>query len=137
MKEYMSGVTVEDAIRAGRNDTICWDCKKAMRGGCSWADPERQQPVKGWTAVKSGFSYTVHDCPEFARDTYGCGRYRDADDYILALEIAVQERRKQLARMKKTPELLRRKNASMAKKMETMQEQMDRMMWQIVVHEGE
>ena len=137
MKEYMSEVTVEDAIRAGRNDTICWDCKKAMKGGCSWTDPERQQPVKGWTAVKSGFSYTVHDCPEFVRDTYGCGRYRDADDYILALEIAVQERRKQLARMKKTPELLRRKNASMAKKMKTMQEQIDRMMWQIVVHEGE
>ena len=137
MKEYMNSVTVEDAIRAGRNDTICWDCKKAMRGGCSWADPERQQPVNGWTATKTGISYTVHSCPEFDRCTYGCGRYRDADDYILALEIAVQERRTQLARMKKTPELLRKKNASMAKKIDTMQEQMDRLLWQICVHEGE
>ena len=137
MKEYMNSVTVEDAIRAGRNDTICWDCKKAMRGGCSWADPERQQPVNGWTATKTGISYTVHACPEFDRCTYGCGRYRDADDYILALEIAVQERRTQLARMKKTPELLRRKNASMTKKIDTMQEQMDQLLWQIYVHEGE
>ena len=33
MKAYMNDVSVEDAIKAGRTDTLCWDCKKAMRGG--------------------------------------------------------------------------------------------------------
>lgn len=35
MKEYMNEVSVQDAIKAGRNDTICWDCKKACRGGAA------------------------------------------------------------------------------------------------------
>lgn len=33
MKEYMSYVNVEDAVKAGRHDTICWDCKNACGGG--------------------------------------------------------------------------------------------------------
>lgn len=33
MKEYMEDVSIKDAIKAGRTDTICWDCKKAMWGG--------------------------------------------------------------------------------------------------------
>lgn len=33
MKDYMKDVNVQDAIRAGHNDTICWDCQNAMRGG--------------------------------------------------------------------------------------------------------
>ena len=137
MKRYMEDVSPEDAIKAGRTDTICWDCKKAMRGGCSWSDPERQQPVDGWTAVKHGESYVVHACPEFVRETYGCGRYRTADDYILALEIAVQERKKQLAKLKNTPNLLRRKCARQEKKINGLQDRLDDAEWWLSCHCGE
>ncbi len=33
MKEYMSEISVKDAMRAGHTDTICWDCANACRGG--------------------------------------------------------------------------------------------------------
>lgn len=33
MKDYMKDVHIEDALKAGHTDTICWDCKNAMRGG--------------------------------------------------------------------------------------------------------
>ena len=33
MKEYMIETSVEDAIKAGRTDTICWDCAHACGGG--------------------------------------------------------------------------------------------------------
>ena len=33
MKEYMQEISVKEAIDAGRVDTLCWDCKNAMRGG--------------------------------------------------------------------------------------------------------
>lgn len=137
MKEYMNQVSVEDALRAGHTDTICWDCAKACRGGCSWADPELQKPVENWTATKNTNGYIVHDCPEFIRETYGCGRYRTADDYILALEIAVTERKKQLARLKRTPGLLRKKNALLANKNEKLQNILDKELWQIQVHMSE
>ena len=101
MKEYMQGISVEDAINAGRTDTICWDCKNAMTGGCCWADPQQQSPVDGWTATQNNMGYIVHDCPQFIRATYGAGRYRTADDYILALETAMQTRKKQIERLKK------------------------------------
>lgn len=35
MKEYMYDVSIEDALKAGHTDTICWDCKNAMRGGAA------------------------------------------------------------------------------------------------------
>ena len=106
-------------------------------GGCSWADPDRQTPVKNWVAEKTTNGYIVHACPEFIRETYGCGRYRTADDYILALEIGMTERKKQLARLKKTPGLLRKKNASLTKTNEKLQDMLDREMWQINVHMSE
>lgn len=102
MKEYMKKVSVQDAIKAGRNDTICWDCKKACRGGCSWSDPAEQKPVKDWVATMSNHGFVVHACPEFERETYGGGMYRTADDYILALEIAVTERNEKIDRLRKT-----------------------------------
>ena len=40
MKEYMNDVSVEDALKAGRTDTICWDCKNAMRGGAAGLTPK-------------------------------------------------------------------------------------------------
>ena len=134
MKEYMNQVSIDDAIKAGHRDTLCWDCKNAMRGGCSWADPEQQKPVDGWAAVKTSLGYIVHACPKFVRETYGCGRYRTADDYILALEIAVEERKKQLARLKKTPELLRKKNANLTRNNEQLQEKLDAELWLAEVH---
>ena len=102
MKEYMKEVSVQDAIKAGRNDTLCWDCKKACRGGCSWADPTKQEPVEDWVATKTDHGYVVHACPQFDRETYGGGMYRSADDYILALEIAVTERNHKIENIKKT-----------------------------------
>ena len=102
MKEYMKEVSVQDAIKAGRNDTICWDCKKACRGGCSWSDPAKQEPVKDWVATVSDHGFVVHACPEFERETYGGGMYRTADDYILALEIAVHERNDKIEHLRKT-----------------------------------
>lgn len=137
MKKYMEDVSVEDAVKAGRTDTICWDCAKAMRGGCCWSDPELTVPVEGWTASKTSMGYVVHACPEFERCGYGCGRYRTADDYILALEIGLQERKKQLAKLKNTPNLLRRKCASQARKIEKLQDKLDRNEWWLSCHCGE
>lgn len=79
----------------------------------------------------------VHACPEFVRETYGCGRYRTADDYILALEIAVQERKKQLAKLKNTPNLLRRKCAQEKKKINGLQDRLDDTEWWLSCHCGE
>lgn len=57
-----------------KQQTLCWDCKKAL-GGCSWS--RRFEPVPGWKAVVSetaGYlneamrqipSYCVLNCPEF------------------------------------------------------------------------
>ena len=102
MKDYMKDISVGDAIKAGRTDTICWDCKKAMYGGCSWTDPETQEPVEGWTATKNSKGYLVRECPLFDRGTYACGMYRTADDYILALETALENTKNTLARVKKS-----------------------------------
>jgi len=137
MKRYMEDVSVEDAIKAGRTDTICWDCKNAMSGGCSWADPEVAEPVAGWVATKTKDSYIVHACPKFDRCGYGCGRYRTADDYILALEIALQQRKVQLAKMKKMPDSFRKLNASLKRKNAELQDQIDREQWWLSCHCGE
>ncbi len=60
-------------------------------GGCCWADQEKQEPVKDWVATATEDGYCVHACPEFVRSTYGFGRYRTAEDYILVLENKVQD----------------------------------------------
>lgn len=53
-------------------DTICWDCKRAVGGGgCSWAD--KLIPGEGWKATETILknhkeymhSYKVHECPLF------------------------------------------------------------------------
>ena len=108
MKQYMEEVTMPDLERAGRTETICWDCGKACRGGCSWSDPLSMKPVEDWVATKNGSGYVVHACPEFERETYCYGRYRTADDYILALEIAVTDRKHQIAVLKKRPSAYRK-----------------------------
>ena len=102
MKEYMHDVTLKEAINAGRVDTLCWDCKNATCGGCCWADPKQQKPVHDWVAEETENGYRVVACPEFERSTYGGGRYRTADDYILALETKVTDQDRQIQNLKKT-----------------------------------
>lgn len=47
--------------------TLCWKCDHACKGGCSWVDSF--EPVPGWKAehqvTASLDSYMVIDCPEF------------------------------------------------------------------------
>ena len=61
------GVRHNKARNAHKRSTLCWDCKNAIGGGCSWFTDFT--PVAGWKAKKerlySGCSYTVEDCPQF------------------------------------------------------------------------
>lgn len=59
--------------------TLCWTCGNAVGGGCSWS--ESLTPVRGWEAVREMESYTVLRCPEYQRDSFGDGLYRDGNDY--------------------------------------------------------
>ena len=59
--------------------TLCWTCGNAVGGGCSWS--ENLTPVRGWEAVREMESYTVLRCPEYQRDSFGDGLYRDGNDY--------------------------------------------------------
>lgn len=102
MKEYMETVSVTDAIKASHTDTLCWDCQKALNGGCSWSNPEQQKPVNGWTAKETSTGFCVSECPEFVRGTYGSGMYRTADDYIIALENRLMTMTTQMQNLKKT-----------------------------------
>ena len=128
MKEYMKDVdpVIKDAIDSGHEgETICWDCQNALGGGnCSWADPSQQKPVEDWVAVKTPNGYCVYACPLFKRCSWACGRYRTAEDYILALEIANKDRRRQIAQIKgnswygtviKCRETIREKNLQIKK----------------------
>ena len=62
----------------------------------------QQKPVKDWVAEETEIGYRVISCPEFDRSTYGGGRYRTADDYILALETKVTDQDRQMQNLKKT-----------------------------------
>ena len=53
-----------------RQGTLCWYCRKATNGGCSWG--RSLTPVEGWTAkpvsksnYNGGQSYLVSESPEF------------------------------------------------------------------------
>ena len=59
--------------------SLCWCCGNACNGGCTWS--ERLEPVEGWTAVEVKGGLTVTECPEFIRDAYGGGIYRNGDEY--------------------------------------------------------
>ena len=58
-----------------KNNTLCWDCRKATTSGCSWS--KSFTPVKGWKAEENVLrnnkgertliSYEVKSCPEFER----------------------------------------------------------------------
>lgn len=76
-----------------KKSTICWDCKKAIKG-CSWS--KSFVPVRGWDATKTMLfassgrrekkkfrhveSYIVSSCPEFVRDSMGFGYKRIRED---------------------------------------------------------
>ena len=47
MKDYMASVSVEEAINAGHTDTLCWDCKNAMRGGVQLVQPGHSEACEG------------------------------------------------------------------------------------------
>ena len=57
-------------------ETLCWSCKRAGTGTCSW--DKRLKPVKGWTAKKrqypgkkgkSDHTYYVISCPRYVNDS--------------------------------------------------------------------
>lgn len=66
-----------------KTPTICWDCAKAVNG-CAWS--KHGIPVKGWNAERHDIrnsktdawteSYSVIECPEFVRDSWGNGAKR-------------------------------------------------------------
>ena len=56
-------------------DTLCFTCRRACNGSCSWA--KSFKPVKGWVAkptklrlynTKKADSYHVEKCPKYVRD---------------------------------------------------------------------
>lgn len=87
-----------------KSKTLCWDCSKAIKSGCSWS--AEFIPVPGWTATKTKLklkqndsSYIVHECPEFDRDMWGYGRYRTEEEEIEAITKS-NERRQKLEQLK-------------------------------------
>lgn len=61
------------------NHALCWCCAKAV-GGCAWSDG--LEPVEGWDVVEERSGISVVRCPEFVRDSFGDGLYRDGDKYF-------------------------------------------------------
>lgn len=59
--------------------TLCWDCANSTNSGCRWS--KRFKPVKGWEAKEQKDGYLVVKCPEFIRNSWGFGRYRDEEEY--------------------------------------------------------
>ena len=102
MRPYMKNVSLKEAVDSKGTETLCWDCANALHGGCSWTDPTQQEPVKDWKAIETDMGYRVISCPQFVRNTYGCCRYRTAEDYIEALEDAVRSKTQQVQNFKKT-----------------------------------
>lgn len=79
----------EENKKTVSQQTICWDCSKAV-SGCSWS--RYFKPVKGWKIIPikkevyGGAAYKsciVLECPEFKRDAYkgGLKRVRKDDFY--------------------------------------------------------
>jgi len=56
---------VKPVNKLGKQETLCWSCKKAT-GYCSWS--ACQKPVDGWNVQKTSVSYFVKDCPIFESD---------------------------------------------------------------------
>lgn len=82
--------------------TLCWDCKNSCHDGCSWS--REAIPVDGWEIEKNKNGYKVLSCPEFSRDSYDGGAYKE-DEYKRILQrrlkdqmrARLKERIKQLA----------------------------------------
>lgn len=60
------------AIKGKLSDTLCWKCKRATDGSCSWS--KYLIPVEGWDAEKRERrsevyrqTYYVKSCPLFKR----------------------------------------------------------------------
>ena len=70
-KAIAIGINPMPQRAAKPNGTLCWNCKNASGGGCSWS--KSFIPVDGWDA-KRGYintggrhleTYTVVACPKF------------------------------------------------------------------------
>ena len=57
---------------------LCWDCANAT-GGCAWS--EKHEPIQGQIVRHENEGVTVIECPEFDRNSWGGGLYRDGDNY--------------------------------------------------------
>jgi hypothetical protein len=66
------------------NHALCWTCGKATNSGCSWS--ENLTPVKGWDAIAERGGVTVLRCPEYVRDSWGDGIYRDGEEYYRIIQ---------------------------------------------------
>lgn len=72
-----SGMKRREPITANSGDTLCWDCRNALKR-CSWS--RNFEPVEGWEAImfppapyvqgKCAHmpNYKVISCPEFIED---------------------------------------------------------------------
>lgn len=60
------------------NYALCWSCGNAT-GGCSWSDG--LEPVRGSESIEERGGRTVIRCPEYKRDSFGDGIYRDGNEY--------------------------------------------------------
>lgn len=65
----------ESVVDYGSNEyQLCWTCKNACNGGCSWS--KEFKPVDGWTAEKTTIpvngeyaeTYKIIKCPEYKSD---------------------------------------------------------------------
>lgn len=118
-KPYLKNIQLPNLAK--NNETLCWDCAKALNRGCSWsADSE---PVEGWKAKKTSRGYCVRSCPEFERCSWCFGRCRTAEDYISALESALVSRTESLGGARKNLRTLKEQNTCLE--------------WQLTVHMGE
>ena len=56
--------------------TLCWTCSK-FNFRCSWS--QDFTPVAGWKAEENKNGYLVQECPEYDRDSYNNGLWRERD----------------------------------------------------------
>lgn len=78
--------------------TLCWDCSNAT-GGCKWSAEEKR--VDGWKIKRENEGITVVECPEFDRDAWGSGLYRDGNEYARIVANRSKKHTSTLGRPKK------------------------------------
>lgn len=65
-KADVTAMRAQDGAVSLWYDQPCWTCMHALRGTCSWANPDTRKPVEGWTAEPAACgSYAVICCPMY------------------------------------------------------------------------